>query len=287
MEIYVEFYLCKNIGFNFLLLVMTAYCLQKQKQVKWQRLLFASVIGALYAYLALFVPILFHSVLGKIAMGVGMIVIAFGKKEIATLISPFFVLAYLLAGILSSLWKEENVALLLLAVSMIGWYVWQQRQKKRNHYYDLLAYFLGEEFHWKAKWDTGNELKDGIWGEPVIVLSEKKAKENFPETLYRILKNERLEIPKQYQSRIRLISFHTIAGEGMKVGIQLDSVMFQKGNTVYESKAIAMVADQTFFQYDALIGNPLLEKSYEITKKKEDGYHESHCVDEMENERAI
>ena len=114
-----------------------------------------------------------------------------------------------------------------------------------------------------AKLDTGNELKDSIFGDPVIIVSEDKIKNMIDKELIKILKNEKLEIPHIYMNKIKLISYKTIAGEGIKTGIKLDKLVIYENDKEKECKAIMILSEMIFKNYDALIGKSLLEGGFE------------------------
>ena len=192
-----------------------------------------------------------------------MLLIAFGKKEINYSICTLLIITYWIAGIIASILqvKGQIIMIAIACFSYILYFLYSKIEEKQK-YYEIAVGFLGEEIPLKAKLDTGNELKDGLFGEPVIVISEEKAKDELSSELIRIMKNERLEIPHQYQNRIKLISFKTISGEDIKIGIKLDYVIISKEDKKIENKAIMILTEQKLNGYDTLIGSNLLEGAY-------------------------
>lgn len=261
MIIYLDVYIVKNLFFNFLLLYLTSFLIRKK--AKWYRLLLAALLGCVYAIVALYFKNIFHSTILKLGVGVLMLLITFGKREITYRMSTLFIIAYFVAGIIASLLHvQETIIMLFLAISAcILFWLYHQINKKQE-YYEMEAFFLGEEMELKAKLDTGNELRDSLFGEAVIVVSEEKAKKELNQELISIMKNERLKIPEQYQNRIKLISFQTIAEEGIKIGIRLDHVVIHLPDKNIENKAILILTNQKLKGYDALIGANLLENAY-------------------------
>lgn len=262
MIIYLDVYFLKNIIFNFLLLYLTSFIIRRK--IKIYRAIISAIVGGLYAILALYFENIFHSVMLKILISITMLYITFGKKEITFMTSSFFVLSYIIAGIIASILKINSQAMLILvAISSIIIFYLYKRNQKYNDYYELHIEFLQTELTLTAKLDTGNELKDNILGEPVIVVSEEKIKNKIENELVKILNNERLEIPERYKNRIRLISFKTISGEGIKIGLKLDKVIIYTETKNIESNAIMILTERNFRNYNTLIGRNLLEGGFE------------------------
>lgn len=262
MIIYLDIYIFKNIFFNFLLLYLTSYLIRKK--TKWYRVLLASLLGCGYAVLALYSENIFQSSILKIIIGAGMLTITFGKKQVMNLVSSFFILAYFVAGLIASLLNvHEQLILIIFAVSAVIVFWIYQREKEKNQYYDIQIYFLEKEIELKAKLDTGNELKDSLFGDAVIVANEEKMKKELSEEIILIMNNERLKIPEQYQKRIKLISFQTISEEGIKIGIKLDKVIINLPEKQLENRAILILSDKVIKKCDVLIGFNLLEGCFE------------------------
>jgi len=262
MIIYLDIYFLKNMFFNFLLLYLTSFLIRKK--TKWYRLLVASFIGGIYAIGALYSESIFQSGILKIIVALIMLIITFGRKKLTNIMSSFFVLTYFIAGFISSILNvQSQIILIVFSISMFISYWYYQKQKKNQNYYEIEAYFLESEINLKAKLDTGNELKDSLFGDAVIVASEESVKKELEEDLLRVLKNERLEIPKQYQNKIRLITFQTISGQGIKIGIQLDRVILYSQKQKIENQAILILTDKNFKGYDALIGPNLIDGAYQ------------------------
>ena len=262
MTIYVDVYFLKNIIFNFLLLYLTSLIIRKKFRIC--RGIIASSIGGVYAICALYSISIFNSSILKIFISILMLIVTFGKKEVSIILSSFFVLTYSIAGIISSLLKvNSQMILIIFAISMIIIFYIYKRNQKHNEYYEISIKIIGREIELLAKVDTGNELKDSIFGDAVIIVSDEKIKNKLEEELIRILNNERLEIPDKYKNKIKLISFKTISDEGIKIGIKLDKILINKDDKNIESKAIMILSERKFRNYDALIGINLLEGGFE------------------------
>lgn len=262
MTIYIDVYFLKNIIFNILLLYLTSLIIRKK--FKLYRGIIAASIGGIYAIVALYSSNIFNSAILKILVSVIMLAITFGKKEVSVNLSSYFVLAYTIAGIIASLLNANSqVIMIMFALSTIIIFYLYKKNQRHNEYYEIYIELLPNEIELIAKLDTGNELRDSIFGDAVIVVSEERIKNKLDEELLEILNNERLEISDRYKNRIKLISYKTISGEGIKIGIKIDKVIISTENKNIESKAIMILSEKKFKNYDALIGNNLLEGGFE------------------------
>lgn len=258
MTIYIDVYFLKNLVFNFLLLYLTV--LLRKRKAKIYMIFLASLIGSIYAIIALYHPVIFNSLFLKLLMSIIMLVITFGFKDIKIILSSFFTIAYILSGIISSIVNiKTQIITFLFAVAVLIFFYLYEKNKKYEEYYEIEIKVLEDEINLIAKLDTGNELKDSMFGTSVIVVEESKIKEKVDKELIKVLNNEILEIPEKYKNKIKLISFKTISGEGIKVGIKLDEVCIERENEQIESKAIMVLSKHSFKKYDALIGKELIE----------------------------
>ena len=277
MIIYVDVYFLKNIMFNFLLIYLTSILIRKVPSLC--RIFLASIIGGGYAVFALFYPSVFNSLLLKIIVGISMLSISFGKKQLSMILSSFFTLAYLIAGIIASIVDINNqVIMIIFASSIVLMFYIYEKNKKKNHFYEIEIQIYNNEIALKAKLDTGNELKDSLFGTPVIIVSEEKIKKKIDSELIKILNNEKLEIPHIYKNKIKLISFKTISGEGIKIGIKVDVHIVYENNMYLKRKAIMILSERNFKNYDVLIGEDLLQGGLE---------YENNDFDKIKNKRTI
>lgn len=261
MIIYWDVFLIKNFIFNYLLLYLTSLIIRKK--VKKYRIILASIFGSLYALLALYNKSVFEVGILKIIIPIIMLVITYGTKDIIKMSSVFIVVSYFVSGMIASLLNvNSQIILLLYGVASVIIFYFYNKAMKKNKFYEVEIELYEKQLNLCTKLDTGNELCDSIFGDPVIVVSEEKVKKQLGTELIKILNNERLEIPELYKNRIKLISFKTISGEGIKIGIKLDRIIISTENQKIESKAILILSDRRFKNYDALIGENLLEGGY-------------------------
>lgn len=262
MIIYIDIYLIKNVIFNFLLIYLTSLLIRKK--VKLYKVILASGIGGIYAVCALCSNEIFTSVFLKILTSVIMLIISFGFREVKNMLSSFFVVTYLVAGITTSILNVNNyIILLFFAITMVWIFYMYIKHQKHQKVYEMKLRVLSKEFEVIAKLDTGNELRDGLFGAPVIVLSEECARRELTEELIKILNNEKLEIPNEYKNKIKLISFETISGDGVKIGVKLDEVIIYEKDKDFVCKAVMILTERKFKGFDVLIGRNLLDGGIE------------------------
>ncbi len=277
MIIYVDVYFLKNIIFNFLLIYLTSILIRKEPSI--YRIFLGATIGGVYAVFALFYPGMFNSLIVKIITSISMLWISFGIKQLNVVLSSFFTLAYLIAGITASILNINNqMVMIIFAFSIILIFCIYERNKKKNDFYDIEIQLYNNEINLKAKLDTGNELRDSLFGSPVIVVSEEKIKNRIDSELIKVLNNERLEIPDIYKNKIKLISFKTISGEGIKIGIKVDIELICEKNKYIKRKAIMILSERNFKNYDVLIGEGLLQGGFE---------YENNDFNKIKNKGAI
>ena len=263
MTIYVEMYLLKNLFFNFILLSLTAFFIKRK--IKIYRLFLAALFGVMYAIFALYNRELFESALGKGVIGIIMLCITFGRKEILNTTSSFFIISYFIAGCIASLLHVKHIEILIFFIIVsVVLFLYFQKERKRNLYYMIEVHILNKKITLKAKLDTGNELKDKLFGKSVIVVSEGNIREHLEKDMLSILKNETIEIPIKYENRIKMIAFRTITEESIKIGIKLDRVIIYMKEGIFENNAVLILTKEKFNGYDALIGLSLLEKAYQL-----------------------
>lgn len=277
MVIYLDLYFLKNVIFNFLLIYLTSFIIRKK--VKIYKMILAAIMGGIYAILAIYFQNIFNSAILKVIVSVWMLIISFGIKEITVNLCSFFTLAYIIAGVIASILKlNHQMIMLIFAISTIITFYEYRKNKKRKEYYEVNMEIMQNDIALIAKVDTGNELRDSIFGDAVIVVSEEKIKNEVEEDLIKILNNERLEIPDRYKNKIKLISYKTISGEGIKIGIKLDKFIIYTENKKIENRATMILTERKFKGYDALIGNSLLEGGLE---------NEDISFNKIKNERTL
>jgi stage II sporulation protein GA (sporulation sigma-E factor processing peptidase) len=193
--VYVDSLFLINIVINYILLLVTAkICGAVTPRL---RLLGGAALGALYAVAAVLpLPVFFVNLLIKIAVGILMVLIAFGgQARLLRLILVFFAVSAAFGGAVmaSSLISggsgigevrlSVSLKILILAFAVayaILTLVFKRAARRRNHPggynrpggSSIVALELrhgGRVIHMRALRDTGNALTDPLTGRPVIV----------------------------------------------------------------------------------------------------------------------
>lgn len=184
MIIYVDLLIIVNFLFDFLLLLTINVALKRYSKI--YKLVLASLFGEL-TLLSLFIPIssIVFTIL-KIIMGIIMVLIAFGYKNIKYTIYNviyLYMVSIILGGFIYYLNIEfENINyLLILLISPIILYVFIKSIKGlkeiKNYYYQVKIIFKdNSELKVTGFLDTGNKLVDPVTNKPIILISKKKLK---------------------------------------------------------------------------------------------------------------
>ena len=184
MIIYIDLLIIINFLFDFLLLLTVNIALKRYSKIR--KLILASLFGEL-TLLSLFSPISsrFLTIL-KIIMGIIMVLIAFGYKNIKyTLYNALYLYmtSVILGGFVYFLnieFKNMNY-LIILSIAPLILYVFIKSIKVlkeiKNYYYKVSILF---ENNFKLEitgfLDTGNKLVDPITNKPIILINKKKIK---------------------------------------------------------------------------------------------------------------
>ena len=184
MIIYIDLLIIINFLFDFLLLLTVNIALKRYSKIR--KLILASLFGEL-TLLSLFIPIssIFLTIL-KIIMGIIMVLIAFGYKNIKyTLYNALYLYmtSVILGGFVYFLnieFKNMNYLIILFIAPLIL-YVFIKSIKVlkeiKNYYYKVSILF---ENNFKIEitgfLDTGNKLVDPITNKPIILINKKKIK---------------------------------------------------------------------------------------------------------------
>ncbi len=194
MKIYIDMVLLLNFGFDLLLIFSVGIILRRQTNIK--KILLSSLLGSI-TVLAMFIEmnslVLFFL---KIAISVGMVIIAFGYKDRRYFFKNLFYLytsSIVLGGCLYFLniqfsYKNTglifyynglsvNFIVMIILSPIIVWaYVKQGLELKNNYanYYNIDIYLRGgEKIETTAFLDTGNKLVDPYKRRPIILLNKE------------------------------------------------------------------------------------------------------------------
>ena len=184
MIIYIDILIIINFLFDFLLLLTINIALKRYTKII--RLVLASLFGEL-TLLSLFIPIpsTILTIL-KIIMGIIMVLIAFGYKNIKYTfynVIYLYMTSIILGGFTYYLniefEKINYLILLLIAPLILAIFIKSIKSLKeiKNYYYKVCIKFNNDyELHLTGFLDTGNKLIDPITNKPIILINKKKIK---------------------------------------------------------------------------------------------------------------
>ncbi len=127
--------------------------------------------------------------------------------------------------------------------------------------YDVEITFRGTTVKTKGFADTGNNLKDGITGRPVIVAELSCVSPLFTDDEVEYFKTRSYEsIPESLKTKVRIIPCSTVAGEGMLKGFISEKTELRFGNevAVSENQVVAIsVKPLSSGEYQVLLDNSI------------------------------
>lgn len=200
MERYLDLDLLVNGCMDALLLILTARLLKLSLGGKG--LVLGVMVGEVPVLLSAFFPDSLAFELSKYLTPFLMVRLAYPYGSIRNYgktLLLFWILSAGLGGIIYALWgwlnsgkTLERVELKSLWILLVGVFLWWLTQKCwhriissavqfQKTIYDLVIDFGGEEIAVKALLDTGNQLRDPLTGNPVILLEEEIAATAIPD----------------------------------------------------------------------------------------------------------
>ena len=184
MIIYIDLLIIVNFLFDFLLLLTINIALKRYTKI--YRLILASLFGEI-TLLSLFIPISSYLLtILKVVMGIIMVLIAFGYKNIKYSLYNalyLYMTSVILGGFIYFLNIEfENMNyLIILFIAPIILYGFIKSIKAlkeiKNYYYNVSILFENNfKLNITGFLDTGNKLIDPITRKPIILINKKKIK---------------------------------------------------------------------------------------------------------------
>ena len=136
----------------------------------------------------------------------------------------------------------------------------QSNINKEEFYCNIKIIVNGEIIFAKALLDTGNYLQDAVTGDTVIVINENKIEE-LSEDLVKVLNGIMAEIPNEFQTKIRMISYSSIGNQNdVLYGIKADSVrIYYDGKEIENKNVVVALTKNEFSDFEALVSLNLIE----------------------------
>ena len=277
MTIYLDIIFLENTLMNYIILYATGF-IQKIK-MKNLRLIFSSIIGAIYAIVAYLniIPI-YSGIFMKILLSSIMIYVAFNNQNIKQMLKNlllFYLASFVIGGCaLAMLYmiSPQNVSFqngvlvgtypmkITLIAGAVGFLIIQysfslnkRQMKMKDLLCDIEVAVNKNKVKMKGYIDSGNTLKDPLSKKPVIIVEKNIMKQ--------IIDVDNL-MGGDNNLMLRLIPFKSIGKQnGMLVGIKPQYVKVKYNeNSVKTSDAIVGIYDKKISKnYSALIGLEILE----------------------------
>lgn len=296
MTVYIDVLILDNMLLNSVILLAVSSYMKKGKTVF---LIISSFIGTVYSVLMVLFPsaTILNSWPFKVLLSILMVLVAFtpkSPKEFLMLLICFYVVTFIFAGLAIALvflwgqtpelkngiayfsWSSPVKYLLIVAIAgllLIKVFIKniQKRKLAQSQIVELNAYINNTSCKLTVLVDTGNELKDPLTGESVVVAEIYAVTNILPIALAEKILNSKDEIEDlsvyfskdDNADRFRLIPFRSLGCEhGMLPGIKVDYIIFfnqinDKTNPVKKDNVVICLTFQKLSQdktYNALIG---------------------------------
>lgn len=292
MTFYIDLILLENIIMNYIIILATGMiCRVKIKQI---RILFSSLLGAIYAILTYLINLqIYTNQITKILISVCMVYIAFNPKKIKTMFKQLLIFYltsfcfggaayYLLYNVNPNLIKNIDGffvgtyplkiailgAILGFFVINISFEIIKTRLTKKDMLYDVEIYYKEQKCTIKAILDTGNLLTDPITNVPVMIVEGKELKNIIPEVILRnidVVMNDNVfeNIEEDLRKRFSIIPFSSIGkNNGIIIGFRPDYIkIYTDDGEEIRSKVVVGIYNHTISKnglYSGLIGLNLL-----------------------------
>lgn len=237
-NIYIDVLITVNIFIDYFLLLCTKRLLNIS--IKYKRIIFGSIAGGFTSLIALLPSLLFGlNILIDLLVAMLIIFISFGRCNIKTYIrrvAIFFTLSFAFCGIMIFIYLSFSPSgmgiyndvvyfdispVLLIILTLISYYTLKLLKKLTKNVYtsqvcNVEVYLDEKVYNFSAKSDSGCNLKEPFSGKSVII-AEKQLFENF--------------IPDE--SKIRVIPYESLGGNGIIRGFPADKVIIDK--KIYEN----------------------------------------------------
>lgn len=295
MTIYIDVVLIENIIMNFIILLATGLVLKEK--IKTARLLFASLLGAIYSIVA-YMSILkiYSSIILKIILSIVIVYVAFNPQTIKKMwkyILIFYLTSFVFGGVTFALIyivKPQDIlmknglflgtyplktimlgAIVAFVLIITAFTVVKSKITKKDMFCEIEIGLNEKKIETKAMLDTGNLLKEPITNTPVIVVEHtllydcvpKEILNHLDELLGGDFENIPEEIKDAYISKLKFIPFSSLGKQnGMLLGIKAKSIKIKNEDKEEEKENVIIgIYNKSLTkrgEYRALMGIDLL-----------------------------
>ncbi|MCF6095884.1 sigma-E processing peptidase SpoIIGA [Thermovorax subterraneus] len=275
MVIYLDVVFAINFIMNLAILYLVKLILKFRS--KRFRLAIAALLGNLFLLDMFFINSKFSNTIpGKIFASILMVLAAFYPltlPEFLRALSLLYFVSFMVGGgafALFYLIKNNNAFsqdLLVNNISVPWWIllvsfaflfiffrlVWSMIYKRlliSSLIVPVTIYIAGEQLKIRALLDTGNDLKDPLSGNPVMIVEYSAVERFLPEEIRRCLKGDILEsiqeleksiLHSSWAKRIKIIPFTSIGkNKGIMMGLKVDRICILLDERVYEADNVVL-----------------------------------------------
>lgn len=291
MTIYVDVVLMENLIINYIILLATGLVLKLK--IKHIRLLFGSLLGAIYSIVTYtgFLKI-YSSFILKIILSIIIVYIAYNPQTVKKLSKEllfFYLISFVFGGAAFALIyivKPQDIlmknglflgtyplktiilaAIIAFLIIVTAFTIIRKKLTKKDIIYKIEVKINNKLIQAEALIDTGNMLKEPITNLPVVVIERTLLYDCIPKEILNHLEDiiggdfEKIpeEIRNQYISRLKLIPFSSLGKQnGMLIGIKPEYIKIIKDEQVEIKKDVIIAIYNRSFtkkgEYRALMG---------------------------------
>lgn len=291
MTIYIDIIIVENLIMNYIILYATG--LISKNKISHLRIIFASIIGAIYAVTEYISKLnIYSNILLKIILSIVIVFIAFypqNVKKMFKLLVLFYLTTFTFGGVATYLiyvLKPQNIIIkngmyvgtYVLKVIFIGAIVGtiiliiafkfaKNKITKKDMICKVKIKLNGKEIVLDTMVDTGNMLKEPLTGNPVVVVEKTSLYDLMPKEILNntesILGGDFEKIPEnikdEYISRLKIIPFSSLGKQnGMLIGIKPEKLyVINEQSEEKKDNAIIGIYNKSLTkrgEYNALIG---------------------------------
>ncbi len=291
MTIYVDVVLMENLIMNYIILLATGLVLKLK--IKHIRLLFGSLLGAIYSIVT-YTGILkiYSNFILKIILSIIIVYIAYNPQTVKKLSKEllfFYLISFVFGGAAFALIyivKPQDILMknglflgtyplkTIILATIIAFFIIvtaftiiRKKLTKKDIIYKIEVKINNKLIQAEALIDTGNMLKEPITNLPVVVIEHTLLYDCIPKEILNHLEDiiggdfEKIpeEIRNQYISRLKLIPFSSLGKQnGMLIGIKPEYIKIIKDEQVEIKKDVIIAIYNRSFtkkgEYRALMG---------------------------------
>ncbi len=281
MTVYVDVLVTLNIFVNYFLLLCVKGIMKADS--KRLRLFFGAFLGGLYS-LTIFIDGApdYIILLMNLAASAVIVLVTFGVKSLKSFLkffAAFFGVNFSFAGLMLAVWfafspsgmvynnsvvyfdidvKTLVISTVICYLVFTGISFLLKRRAPDNRIFDITLYNKGRTVMTKALLDTGNSLKDGFTGKPVIIADKSVVRKLTDYSLYDFFDGNNAVDFKNTDENIRLIPFSTVGKSGMLRAVKIDSITVKNNVSVKNvllAESESPLGDGT---YKVLLNNDIL-----------------------------